>query len=133
MSDPHDHQPDPAALNELQRAFGDESDDSDPAPADQPSDPSSDADAEDGDRDEAADRRLEVLTALGIADDPDGTPLSRSGVRERRLQRLHVGVAADEAREPARARGVESRVQGVYVLEREAGDRLGHAFHLELV
>ena len=57
MSDPHDHQPDPAALDELQRAFDDPPTDPDEASADR----SAQTDAES--------RRHEVLSALGIDDD----------------------------------------------------------------
>ena len=45
MSDPHDHQPDPAALDELQRAFGGGADDAEEPATEQPGDrPAADED-----------------------------------------------------------------------------------------
>ncbi len=72
MSDPHDHQPDPAALDELQRAFGGAVDSSDSRAAQSPDEqpPAGGDDAAGGDA--ATDRRREVLSALGIDDEIDG-------------------------------------------------------------
>ena len=62
----------------------------------------------------AAPRELVAQAALadaGLAHDPDHLRPAGDGLLERRLEHPHLVVAADEAREAARARDVE-RVRG---------------------
>ena len=66
------------------------------------------------------------MPAPASATTPTTCPFPARACVERRLQRLHVRIAADEAGEPPRAGGVEARPVGARPLELEDAHGIAH-------
>ena len=73
-----------------------------------------------------------ALAGPGLGDDAEHLTLARRGARERRLEQRHLGLAADEPRQPAYARDVEAAAQGTEPLEPEHLHRRGHPLQVRL-
>src|SRR5438132_14427067 len=82
----------------------------------------------------AALSKLEAESALpraGLRHHTDHLPVTGLRLLECRLERRHVRIAADEAREAAAARDIEARARGAEPAEHEDVHGLDHAFDAE--
>src|SRR5262249_30960572 len=58
-----------------------------------------------------------ALARSGVRDDPHDLAVALERACQRRLEARHLGLAPHEAREPARARGLETRAHRPHTLE----------------